>query len=334
MPELKRNFLKGRMNKDLDERLVPDGEYRDALNIEVMTTEASDVGAIQTSKGNVNLSKIPGLSLEGTFCVGSIADEKIDKIYWMIDAGSRTDTWSFDSDPSARLVNSNKKDIIAEFDYNTNATEPVLVDIYEVAIPTYNGLNTFPAPGFPLDLVDPSGIQVGMEVSGYEENSGLIYSSVVTDIDGGIALADDITSFLNTSGPNGFIVFSSKRALNFNKDRLITGINIIDDMLFWTDNHTEPKQINITRCKAGSSDFATHTEFLTTNPWSTQVPPTLYNGGRTINSRPIKEEHITVIKESPAVAPTLEMKNTTHVGKVGGNLPSTTFWVWSTNANG
>ena len=60
MPELKRNFLKGRMNKDLDERLVPDGEYRDALNIEVSTTEASDVGAIQTSKGNVNLSKIPG----------------------------------------------------------------------------------------------------------------------------------------------------------------------------------------------------------------------------------------------------------------------------------
>ena len=31
--ELKHNFIKGRMNKDLDERLVPDGEYRDALNV-------------------------------------------------------------------------------------------------------------------------------------------------------------------------------------------------------------------------------------------------------------------------------------------------------------
>ena len=28
MPELKNTFLKGRMNRDLDERLVPSGEYR------------------------------------------------------------------------------------------------------------------------------------------------------------------------------------------------------------------------------------------------------------------------------------------------------------------
>ena len=35
MPELKRTFSKGRMNKDLDERLVPLGEYRDAKNIEI-----------------------------------------------------------------------------------------------------------------------------------------------------------------------------------------------------------------------------------------------------------------------------------------------------------
>ena len=41
MAELKRNFLKGKMNKDLDERLVPDGEYRDALNIQIATTEGS-----------------------------------------------------------------------------------------------------------------------------------------------------------------------------------------------------------------------------------------------------------------------------------------------------
>ena len=33
------------MNKDLDERLIPAGEYRDALNIEVSTSEASNVGA-------------------------------------------------------------------------------------------------------------------------------------------------------------------------------------------------------------------------------------------------------------------------------------------------
>ena len=46
MPEFKRNFTKGRMNKDLDERIVPNGEYREALNVEVATSESSNVGTI------------------------------------------------------------------------------------------------------------------------------------------------------------------------------------------------------------------------------------------------------------------------------------------------
>ena len=40
------------MNKDLDERLVPNGEYRDALNIEVSTSEDSDIGTVQNILGN------------------------------------------------------------------------------------------------------------------------------------------------------------------------------------------------------------------------------------------------------------------------------------------
>ena len=36
-------------------------------------------------------------------------------------------------------------------------------------------------------------------------------------------------------------------ALNFNHNKIITGINIIDDMLFWTDGYDEPKKINIPR---------------------------------------------------------------------------------------
>jgi len=52
MPEFKRNFLKGKMNKDLDERLVPNGEYRDALNIEISSSEGSNVGSVQTLRGN------------------------------------------------------------------------------------------------------------------------------------------------------------------------------------------------------------------------------------------------------------------------------------------
>ena len=47
MREMKRNFASGKMNKDLDERIVPAGQYRDAMNIQVSTTEGSDVGTMQ-----------------------------------------------------------------------------------------------------------------------------------------------------------------------------------------------------------------------------------------------------------------------------------------------
>ena len=52
MPDFKHHFRLGKMNKDLDERLVPNGEYRDAQNIEISTSEGDDVGTIQNVIGN------------------------------------------------------------------------------------------------------------------------------------------------------------------------------------------------------------------------------------------------------------------------------------------
>ena len=49
MPKLARNFVQGKMNKDLDERLVPNGQYRDAQNIQVANSEGSDVGYFFTA---------------------------------------------------------------------------------------------------------------------------------------------------------------------------------------------------------------------------------------------------------------------------------------------
>ena len=56
MPELNYRFQAGKMNKDLDERLVPNGEYRDALNVQVSSSDGSDIGSLQTIMGNLNLS--------------------------------------------------------------------------------------------------------------------------------------------------------------------------------------------------------------------------------------------------------------------------------------
>jgi hypothetical protein len=52
MPEIKHQFTGGKMEKDLDERLVPNGQYRDAMNIQVATSEGSEVGTVQNILGN------------------------------------------------------------------------------------------------------------------------------------------------------------------------------------------------------------------------------------------------------------------------------------------
>lgn len=50
--EIKNTFLKSKMNKDLDDRILPNGEYRDALNISVGRSEDNDVGALENIIGN------------------------------------------------------------------------------------------------------------------------------------------------------------------------------------------------------------------------------------------------------------------------------------------
>ena len=55
MPRIKHVFSQGKMNKDLDERLVPNGEYREAMNIEVSTSEDDGVGAVRSLQGNHSL---------------------------------------------------------------------------------------------------------------------------------------------------------------------------------------------------------------------------------------------------------------------------------------
>ena len=61
MAEIKNSFLQSKMNKDLDDRLIPNGEYRDAQNISVGKSEADDIGALETVLGNTLVSNF-GLS--------------------------------------------------------------------------------------------------------------------------------------------------------------------------------------------------------------------------------------------------------------------------------
>jgi len=78
MPELKNTFSGGKMEKDLDERIVPSGQYREALNISVSTSEGSDVGAAQNILGNIKVTEaIAGPKKDYAGCtIGSNAENR------------------------------------------------------------------------------------------------------------------------------------------------------------------------------------------------------------------------------------------------------------------
>ena len=189
MPEIKHNFTGGRMNKDLDERLIPNGEYSNAVNIQVATSEGSEVGTIQNILGNKRINDFSLELSKDAIVVSSIADEKNDKLYYFV--------WT----PEV--------DYIFEYSRGDDNAIPVLVD-------------------------------------------------------------------------------KNKDVLRFDNNSIITGINIIDDMLFWTDNRTEPKKINIKRCKEGTANTSSHTKLVNDS-----------QGLSVSTSEDIKEKDITVIRRAP-----------------------------------
>lgn len=148
MANLEVNFIAGKMNKDFDERVIPQGQYIDALNIRNGSTENNSIGAIENAKGNLRLTELKynGASVSGAVCIGAVEDGSKETIYWFI------------TSPTV--------DMIVSYCTNTN---------------------------------------------------GLQYHVISTSV------------------------------LNFDQSYLINGINIVDNLLFWTDNLNPPRKINIDR---------------------------------------------------------------------------------------
>ena len=83
--KIERSFVRGRMNKSVDERLLPQGEYVDAMNIRLGSTEESEVGAIENARGNELIAEVQYLnqSLSAkAVCLGSLEDSENETIYW------------------------------------------------------------------------------------------------------------------------------------------------------------------------------------------------------------------------------------------------------------
>ena len=71
------SFVKGRMNKSVDERLIIQGEYVDALNVRLGATETTEVGAVENSRGNEALTilRFRNVALsDSALCIGALED--------------------------------------------------------------------------------------------------------------------------------------------------------------------------------------------------------------------------------------------------------------------
>ena len=78
MAETKNTFLKGKMNKDLDSRIVPNGEYREARNLSISRSESSTVGEFENILGNISISSLTAAPISasaGTEIIGYHIDE-------------------------------------------------------------------------------------------------------------------------------------------------------------------------------------------------------------------------------------------------------------------
>lgn len=111
MAKLTRNFVAGRMNKVIDERLLPEGEYIDAMNVRMGSTENSEVGVIENTKGNLpltNLAYINGTLLSiNARCIGAVEDSAAEAIYWFV------------HDPTFPVGATGKLDMIVSFNVST-----------------------------------------------------------------------------------------------------------------------------------------------------------------------------------------------------------------------
>ena len=120
MPEARNNFLKSRMNKDLEQRLVPPGEYRDAKNVMISRSEGDDVGALENVLGNNLITdfKTPeSISCCGQEIIGQFMDVLNDRIIVFVTNFSDTSTDQLsDFAPTSALCG------IYIYDINTQST--------------------------------------------------------------------------------------------------------------------------------------------------------------------------------------------------------------------
>ena len=183
MAEIKKQFTGGKMNKDVDERLVPTGEYRDAMNIQVSTSEGSDIGTIQNVLGNMSGCDAYNNSAIGddAFTVGSISDEKNDTLYWLISGNSYNPELVFDNNSNWNS-GVTMKDSIWQYS-SVDGCKPVFVDRYGFSYANPYAAYTFNSEilsNVPIEAYEE--LQIGWTVVGVTDNGTVSNTATITSI--------------------------------------------------------------------------------------------------------------------------------------------------------
>jgi len=171
MAETKNTFIKSKMNQDLDQRLVPNGEYREGFNISVSQAEGADVGTLETVLGNVLVTDLGLSSTCNAEIIGNYVDDQNKTIYLFV-----------------------------------------------------------------TNFVDTS----SDKVSNYPPDTVLCQ-----------IWRRNVETNINTKLVEG-------KFLNFSLTHPITGVNLIEDLLFWTDNRNQPRKINVNAANPNNSTSPTY----------------------------------------------------------------------------
>lgn len=178
------------MNKSLDDRLLPEGEYRDALNVQITKNEGngSDIGALHNVKSNELAHTALGLSSSYNV-IGAFFDDKNNTIYYFV----------------------------------TNSS-------------TSHRIYKYTPGGQPVIIVTGSW-------------------------------------------------------LKFDKDFPITGVNVLENYLFWTDNNNQPRRINL---DLADGTYYNSEEKVSVVKYAPYLPPEIsaMNNNTSILSREIEEKFV------------------------------------------
>jgi len=200
MAQARNTFIRSKLNKDLDARLLPQGEYRDAFNIQVSKSEGSNVGSLENVLGNYNVLNLD--TLTGTTnleCIGEICNDSAGFVYLFL-TNNNTTTYT----PSA-------KNFIIRYD-----------------------------------------------VSG--------------------------------EGVTSANVLVTGAFLNFSTEFKIYGVNILEGLLFWTDNYNQPRVINTALAEASLTHYRTEDQISVAkyNPFQAiELWESLVSGGAEATMRDV-----------------------------------------------